>query len=80
MKRVPFSIIAAAKRSDAEAIDFIRRHFEGYIANRCLTTYMDQYGNTKSSVDDDLRYHADIALLSAIFTFQFRDPPSNFSI
>lgn len=80
MKRVPFSIIVAAKQSDMEAIEFIRRHFEGYIANRCLTTYTDQYGSTKSSVDDDLRYHADIALLSAIFTFQFRDPPPNFLI
>ena len=36
MKRVPFSIIKAAKESDAEAVDFIRRHFEGYIASQCL--------------------------------------------
>ena len=34
MKRVPFSIIAAAKRSDAEAVNFIRCHFDGYIADR----------------------------------------------
>ena len=80
MKRVPFSIIAAAKQSDVEAVDFISRHFEGYIANRCLNSYQDQSGNTLSYVDDDLRYHAEIALLSAIFTFQFREPPADFSL
>ena len=80
MKRVPFSIISAAKQSDVEAVDFIRRHFEGYIANRCLNSYQDQSGNTRSYVDDDLRYHAEIALLSAIFTFQFREPPQDFSL
>lgn len=80
MRTVPFSVIAAAKKSDMEAITFIRRHFEGFIASRCLNTCADQYGNTKTLVDEDLRYHAENAMLSAIFTFQFRDPPEDFSI
>ncbi len=45
MRRVPFSIIEAAKRCDAEAVEFIRRHFEGYIVTRSLKKYSDQYGN-----------------------------------
>ena len=80
MRIVPFPIIVAAKESDIEAITFIRRHFEGYIASRCRNTYMDQYGSSKPFVDHELRYHAEIAMLSAIFSFQFRAPPEDFSI
>lgn len=78
MKRVPFSIIRAAKECDIEAVDFIRRHFEGYIANRCLMTYADENGETRSYVDDDLRYRAETAMLSAIFSFRFMEPPEDF--
>lgn len=78
MKRVPFSIIKAAKESDAEAVDFIRRHFEGYIASQCLCHCTDEYGNIRSFVDDDLRYLAEAAMLSAIFKFRFREPPDDF--
>lgn len=80
MKRVPFSIIQAAKASDTEAVDFIRRHFESYIASQCLTSCTDEYGNTHSFIDDDLRYQAETAMLSAIFSFRFREPPDNFFI
>jgi len=75
MKRVPFPIIEAAKQCDAEAVEFIRRHFAGYIVNSSLKHYSDQYGNEKSYLDDELRYYAEIGMLSAIFTFDFIDPP-----
>lgn len=78
MRAVPFATIAAAKQSDMEAIDFIRSHFERYITSRCLNSYSDQHGNMKSFVDDELLYHAENAMLSAIFTFQFRDPPADY--
>lgn len=78
MKRVPFSIIMAAKGHDAEAVNFIRYHFEGYITSRCLCHRTDEYGNPFSFTDDDLRYRAESAMLSAIFTFQFREPPEGF--
>lgn len=78
MKRVPFPIIEAAKQCDTEAVDFIRRHFAGYIVSRSLRRYSDQYGNEKSFLDDELHYHAETAMLSAIFTFRFKDPPDDF--
>ena len=43
MKRVPFAIIQAAKSYDSEAIEFVFRHFEGYIAKQSLSTYKDEY-------------------------------------
>ncbi len=78
MKRVPFSVIQAAKEFDAEAIEFVFRHFEGFIASQCLINYTDEYGNIRSYVDGDLRYQAEIALFNAIAGFQFREPPGDF--
>lgn len=78
MKRVPFAIIKAAKKFDAEAVEFVFRHFEGFIASQCLIDCTDEYGNTHSCVDDDLYYQAQIALFRAIAGFQFREPPDDF--
>ena len=80
MKRVPFPVIQAAKEFEAEAVEFVFRHFEGFIASQCLINYTDEYGNTRSYIDDDLRYQAEIALLNAIVGFQFMEPPSDFLI
>ena len=78
MKRVPFAIIQAAKQFDAEAVEFVLRHFEGFIASQCLTNCTDEYGERHPYVDDDLRYQAEIALFRAIAGFQFREPPDDF--
>jgi hypothetical protein len=78
MKRVPFPVIQAAKGFEPGAVDFVFRHFEGFIASRCLCDCTDEYGNTRSYVDDDLRYQAEIALFRAIEHFQFREPPDDF--
>lgn len=78
MKRVPFPVIQAAKEFDTEAVEFIFRHFEGFIASQCLNDYMDERGDRRSYVDDDLRYQAEIALFNAIAGFQFREPPDEF--
>ena len=80
MRYVPAPIIREAKKYDEEAVDFVLHHFEGYIVNRCLSSYMDEYGNTRTFLDEDLRYSARTALLSAIGTFEFVDPPENFAI
>lgn len=78
MKRVPFPVIQAAKEFDTEAVEFVFRHFEGFIASQCLIYFTDEYGNMRSYVDDDLRYQAEIALFNAIAGFQFREPPEDF--
>ena len=78
MKRIPFSVIKAAKENDSEAVEYIKRHFEGYIASRCLQSYEEEDGQLRTYVDEDLRYFAEIALYAAIFRFQFTDPPEDF--
>lgn len=78
MKRVPFPIIEAAKKYDIEAVNFIRHHFEGYIVYRSLRNYSDLYGNEKSFLDDERYSEAQTAMLSAIFTFDFMEPPEDY--
>ncbi len=73
-KTVPFSIIKAAQAEDAEAVAYIRRHFQGYIASKCLVSSEDEFGNTHRALDDELVYLAESALLAAIFKFRFLDP------
>lgn len=78
MKQVPLPIIMAAQNNDPEAVDFVLRHFEGYIINKCASTYTDEYGGQHSFTDDDLYYEAKNALFAAIKGFQLREPPGEF--
>lgn len=78
MRRVSFSVITAAKTFDPEAVGAVFRHFERCIASRCLIDCTDELGNTRSIVDDDLHYQAQITLFRAIDRFQFREPPDSF--
>ena len=80
MKHIPFTTIKAAKENDIEAAEMIRKHFEGYIASRCLQHVEDEYGRVHTYVDEDLRYLAEMALFAAIFRFQFAEPPEDFEI
>lgn len=80
MKQVPTPIIMAAQDYDSEAVDFVFRHFEGYITSKCVNTYIDQYGGIHYFADDDLYYQAKRALFDAIAGFEFRDPPEDFVI
>lgn len=77
MKRLPFPVIQAAKNFDPEAVEFVFRHFEGFMAKQCLSDCAGEF-ETQSVVDDDLYYQAQIALFRAIGHFQFREPPDDF--
>lgn len=78
MKWVPFPVISAAKEYDAEAIEFICHHFERYIVYRSVRKYSDLYGNEKFFLDDERYSEAQTAMLSAIFSFDFREPPEDY--
>ena len=80
MKEIPYSVICAAQRGDTDAILLIRRHFEGYIASKCLVTYDDGDGHSCTFPDDELRYLAEAALYAVIFGFRCKEPPPDFVI
>ena len=68
------------QNGDTDAIALIRRHFEGYIASKCLVTYDDGDGRSYTFPDDELRYLAEAALYAAIFGFKCKEPPPDFII
>jgi hypothetical protein len=80
MKEIPYAIIRAAKECNSDAINYIKHHFEGYIASRCLVTYEDEDGHTYTYVDDDLRYQAEASLFASIFSFRFKEAPDDFTL
>lgn len=80
MKRVPFSIILAAKDYNPDAVNFICQHFEQYVISRCAGTYTDECGRLRTYVDDDLYYEAQHAIFNAIRGFKFQEPPADFTL
>lgn len=78
MKYIDYSTIEAAKRNDIAAAEEIKKHFEGYIVSKCLRSGEDRDGKPVTVLDEDARYFAETALLAAIFTFRFREPPEDY--
>ena len=79
MNQIDFSTIKAAKDNSIAAAEEIQKHFEGYIISKSLRSGEDKDGKPVTIVDEDARYFAETALLAAIFTFQFRDPPDDYA-
>ena len=79
MKYIPFATIEAAKANDISAAEEIKKHFEGYIVSKCLRSAENGKGKLVTVLDEDARYFAETALLAAIFTFQFREPPDDYT-
>lgn len=79
MKEIPYSVIRAAQNGDTDAIALIRRHFEGYIASKCLVTYDDGDGHSYTFPDDELSYLTESALYAAIFGFHCHEPQPDFA-
>jgi len=63
---LPYSIILAAKVSDAEAMQAVFRHNEGYIRMLSLQPVYDGYGNQHSFVDETIRGELENHLALAI--------------
>lgn len=76
MRTIPICVLRAAKSWEPEAVEYVRKHFEGYIIAKSQVTYEDCEGRLHSYVDDDLKYCAEIAVLRALTNFKFRDPPA----
>lgn len=78
MKRIPYKIIKAAKTYDAEAVEFICRHYENYIISQCRAAYEESTQAAHVNIDDDLYYRARNAVFTAIRGFIFQEPPDDF--
>lgn len=69
-KLLPFPIIEAASNGDADAINLVLKHYEGYITTLSTRTLYDEYGNPHICVDEGIRRRLQTKLITAIISFQ----------
>lgn len=54
-KLVPYAVILSAKSGDPTAMNMILTHYEGLINFHSQRTLFDQYGNSCTVVDTDIK-------------------------
>lgn len=67
---LPFPVISAAAKGDAAAINAVLKHYEGYIAKLSMLHYMDENGNPRMYVDEELRRRIETKLITKILLFR----------
>lgn len=67
---LPFPVIEAASNGDADAINQVLQHYEGYITTLSTRTLYDEYGNPHICVDEGIRRRLQTKLITAIISFQ----------
>jgi len=66
-RRVPYAVIAAAKRGDPDAMDEILRHYDAYISVCSRRIFCDESGNPYTVVDEDIRHRIQEKLMLQVF-------------
>lgn len=69
-KLIPFDTIKAANEGDAVAIQYILKHYEGYIAKLSTKVLTDECGNGYYFVDKSVQEQLTTALLQMILNFK----------
>ncbi len=66
---LPFHIIKAASEGDAEAIQAVLKHYEGYIARLSTRKMYDEFGQIHYCVDETLRRRLETKLIAKTLAF-----------
>jgi hypothetical protein len=69
-KLIPFHTIKAASDGDAIAIQYILKHYEGYIAKLSTKVLTDECGNGYYFVDKAMQEQLITAMLQMILNFK----------
>ncbi|URZ16642.1 helix-turn-helix domain-containing protein [Clostridium felsineum] len=69
-KLIPFQIIKAAREGDDVAIQYILKHYEGYIAKLSTKVLADECGNGYYFVDKSIQEQLTTALLQMTLNFK----------
>ena len=67
---LPYPIILAATKGDADAMKIVIQHYEGYIASLSVRTLRDERGNTYYGIDEDMRDRLRSRLMRAVLDFE----------
>lgn len=67
---LPFSDIEAATRGEAEAMERVLKHYEGYIRYLSTRKLRREYGSGYSGVDQDIYDRLKAKLIRAVLDFE----------
>lgn len=67
---IPFPVIVSAANGDSDAINFVLRHYAGYIAALSMRTLYDENGNPHLCVDEELRRRLETKLITNLSKFK----------
>ena len=67
---IPFPVIVSAANGDGDAINFVLRHYAGYIAALSMRTLNDENGNPHLCVDEELRRRLETKLITNLSKFK----------
>ncbi|MBQ3598019.1 MAG: helix-turn-helix domain-containing protein [Clostridia bacterium] len=67
---LPYPIILAATKGDADAMKIVMQHYESYINHLSIRKLRDESGNTYWGIDEDLRDRLRSKLMRAVLSFK----------
>lgn len=67
---IPFPVIVSAANGDSDAINFVLRHYAGYIAALSMRTLYDKNANPHLCVDEELRRRLETKLITNLTKFK----------
>ena len=67
---IPFPVIVSAANGDSDAINFVLRHYAGYIAALSMRILYDKDGNPHLCVDEELRRRLETKLITNLTKFK----------
>jgi len=67
---VPYTIMAKAVKGDVDAMNYVLKHFEGYIITLSKQTLYDEFGNAYSHIDPEIRRQLETKLIVSVLKFE----------
>ena len=65
---LPLSVIRSACAGDTDAVEQVLRHYRGYINKLCTGILYDKHGQPHVCIDEYMKRHLEIKLISSIVT------------
>ncbi|WP_017472876.1 helix-turn-helix domain-containing protein [Amphibacillus jilinensis] len=67
---LPYSIILAANKGEAEAMKVVIAHYESYMASLSMRKLRDEQGNIYWGMDEDVRDRLQSKLMQSVLAFK----------
>ena len=71
-RKLKLSVIRAARQGDPDAIDIVLKFYKGYIAKLSTITEYDEYGVSRTYLDETLRSELELHLIYAVMKYKLK--------